>query len=98
MENPVQITVKQFVKLKEYQEQRIRELWCEEQQNDVQHLIDLMEDIATAAVDATKSSQGYDALKQAKHVFTDTLLQSAERYRVVNPINNRRSTDTHTHV
>lgn len=94
----MQITVKQFVKLREHKEQRIRELWCEEQQQDVQHLIDLMNEVATAAFDAAKSSQGYDALKLAKHVFTDTLLGIAEQYRYIKPLHNKRETDTQTHM
>lgn len=94
----MQLSVKQFVKLKEYQEQRTRELWCEEQQQDFQRVIDLMEDVSTAAFDAAKSSQGYEALKYAKEVFTSTLLTIAEQYRYVNDVYNKNKTDTQTHI
>lgn len=90
----MQLSVKQFVKLKEYQEQRIKELWCEEQQADAQQIIDLMESVANSAFDAAKSSQGYDTMKHSKHQFTDVLLSIFEKYRMVKPVYDRRSTDT----
>jgi len=93
----MQLSVKQFVKLKEYQEQYTRELWCEEQQQDFQQLIDLMEDVSTAAFDAAKSSQGFAAMQHSKHVFTSTLLKIAEQYRYVNFVHNKNKTDTDTH-
>ena len=90
----LQLSVKQFVRLKEYQEQRIRELWCEQQQEDVQQLIDLMEDVATAAYDARKSAQAYSGLQDAKMNYVTNLLAISERYRAVV---NCQETQTHTH-
>ena len=44
----MQLSVKQFVKLKEYQEQYTRELWCEEQQQDFEdQLAALIDEIST---------------------------------------------------
>jgi hypothetical protein len=94
----MQLSVKQFVKLKEYQEQRTRELWCEEQQQDFQRLIDLMEDVSSSSFDAAKSSQGYASMQYSKHVFTSTLLKIAEHYRYVNSVHIKRNTDTQTDV
>lgn len=91
----MQLSVKQFVKLKQYQEERIRELWCEQQQEDVQKLIDLMEDVATAAFDARKSAQAYSGLQDAKLNFTNNLLAISERYRAVVEIQKQTHTQTH---
>lgn len=89
---------KDLIKLREIRNKRIDDLWCETQQNDIQRLIDLMENVATAAMSCcnNNSSMGMDLLKQAKFEFVETLLASSEDYRHIASepkLMNRRATD-----
>lgn len=81
----ITLNAKDLIKLRQFREQGIESLWCETQQNDVQNLIDLMESVAEAALQASLSPMGYDMLKRAKKEFVDTLLDQSEHYRCINP-------------
>lgn len=92
----MELKVKQFVTLKQQREHKVKELWCEEQQDDVQHIIDLMEDVALAALN-TSSAQGYTTLQYAKDNFVSSLLGLSEKYRVINSTHqSKKHTDAHT--
>lgn len=82
--NSTAATVKDMIKLRELQKQRIESLWCETQQEDIQRLIDLMENVASSAIGCS-NSMGMDLLRQAKKEFIETLLDQSERYRCVVP-------------
>jgi hypothetical protein len=75
--------VKDLIKLKEFKNKKIENLWCETQQQDIQHLIDLMENVALTAMTCGNNAMGHDQLKQVKQEFVDTLMDLSERYRKI---------------
>lgn len=93
----MKVIAKDLINLRDRNRQSILQLWCESQQEDVQTLIDLMEEVASTAMNAS-SPQGYEQLENAKTNFVETLLTMSERYRVVYTApedKKRRHTDTH---
>ena len=79
------ISAKDLIKLRQIRKQKIKDLWCETQQEDIQKLIDLMENVASCAIMSCSGPMGSDLLKQAKQEFIDTLMEMEERYRCLEP-------------
>lgn len=77
--------VKDLVKLRDIQNRHIENLWCEQQQKDVQTLIDMMEAAALAGAQSTFNPMGMDMLKQAKKDFIEAVMEMNERYRCLGP-------------
>jgi hypothetical protein len=62
----------------------IKPMFCEENMQDIQTILDLCDDVASAAT--TMTTQGGQACQQfidARHRFREFLLTSAEHYRYV---------------
>ena len=76
-------SAKDLIKLQQIKQQGIENLWCETQQDDIQELIDLMEEVASAATNCCSGAMGQDVLKYSKKKFVDTLLRQSEHYRHV---------------
>ena len=74
---------KDLIKLRELHNSKIENLWCERQQEDIQQMINLMENVATAAMTCCNGNgpMAMDLLKLAKNEFIEYLLSASERYR-----------------
>jgi hypothetical protein len=76
-------SVRDLVKLKKFEESHVnlKEKWCEEQQQDIECVFEMVEDLIACAIASTNSPHGYAQLQESKAAFVSSLMNSAAKYR-----------------
>jgi catabolite regulation protein CreA len=84
------LNTRDLIKLRYIQDKQMQNLWCESQQKDIEEIIRLMENVASAALSCSNVSgnMGQDLLKHAKQDFVEGLISAAENYRFFEQKNN----------
>ena len=77
------LNTRDLIKLRYIRDKQMQNLWCESQQKDIEEIIRLMENVASAALSCSNVSgnMGQDLLKHAKQDFVEGLISAAENYR-----------------
>lgn len=62
---------------------KVKDMWCEEQQNDVNRIFGLIEDLIESAVCSTSSPMAYQQLQQTKEQFIREFMKTSVKYRLI---------------
>ena len=71
------------LKVLEKQTQKVKEVFCDEQQCDLEEIVGMVDDLVVTAISCGSSPHNYAELQRAKSFFVEDLLKRSEKYRVV---------------
>jgi len=78
------MNVRDMIKLKKFEKNiPAKELWCEEQQRDLEIFFQMIDDLIATAISSTSSTQAYVQLQEEKATFVRYFLEASEKYRHV---------------
>lgn len=76
--------VRDKIKIKTLEQNlKVKEVFCEEHQCDLEEIVSMVEDLIETAVACGSSPQQYSELQRAKADFVNSLIKRAEKYRIV---------------
>jgi hypothetical protein len=76
--------VREKIKIKTFEKtQLVQEVFCEEQQVDIEEIVAMVEDLVATAVACGSSSHNYSELQRSKEEFVNNLIKRSEKYRVI---------------
>ena len=76
------INVRDMIKLIKLEKaEAVKELWCEEQQKDIESFFQSIDDLIAYAAASNSSTQAYVQLQEAKAAFFRNFLETSGKYR-----------------
>lgn len=77
------MSVSNMLRIKELQNKKIEDPWCEQHQMDVQQLIDAVENLIETAKQSAFNPQAQDLLVSGKKEFVEMIMDIGSNYRHV---------------
>lgn len=62
---------------------KVKDMWCEEQQHDINRMFELIEDLIESAVCSNTSPMAYQQLQNTKEYFLQEFVQTSLKYRLI---------------